>query len=122
MIRFLADMGVSLTTVGFLKDLGYDTVHVRNEGLQKASDKLIVEKAQNDSRVILTFDLDFGSILATSSDYTPSVIIFRLDNCTPANVNYLLSTILPLVQDHIIKGAIILIEQDRYRIRNLPIS
>jgi hypothetical protein len=36
---------------------------------------------------VLTFDPDFGDILAVARTETPSVIIFRLRNQTPAAVN-----------------------------------
>jgi predicted nuclease of predicted toxin-antitoxin system len=36
---------------------------------------------------VLTFDLDFGDILAAAGTGAPSVIIFRLRNQTPVAVN-----------------------------------
>jgi predicted nuclease of predicted toxin-antitoxin system len=40
-----------------------------------------------EARVVLTFDLDFGDILAAAQSRAPSVVIFRLRNQTPAAVN-----------------------------------
>jgi predicted nuclease of predicted toxin-antitoxin system len=77
-MRFLADAGISPKTVEFLKQLGYDTVHVRTLGLQRAPDAERVERARSDSSVVLTFDLDFGEILALGVLDKPSVIICRL--------------------------------------------
>ena len=37
---------------------------MRGLGLQRASDREIVDKELADSRVLLAFDLDFGEILA----------------------------------------------------------
>ena len=59
-MRFLADMGVSSRTVAWLRDNGHDAVHVRELGLQRASDAEILRKAAEDTRVVLTMDLDFG--------------------------------------------------------------
>ena len=39
-------------------------IHVRELGLQRASDREIVDRALADARILLTFDLDFGEILA----------------------------------------------------------
>jgi predicted nuclease of predicted toxin-antitoxin system len=122
MIRFLADMGVSQTTVHYLKNRGFDVTHLRDEGLQRASDAMIMKKAREEDRTILTFDLDFGAILASSKDSKPSVIIFRLDNCLPTDVNDLLSRIIHQIENPVSSGAIVLIEQDRFRIRHLPIK
>jgi predicted nuclease of predicted toxin-antitoxin system len=86
-VRFLADMGVSITTVQALRAAVHDAVHLREEGLIRLPDPGIVAKAAQEQRVVLTFDLDFGDILAVARAEAPSVIIFRLRNQTPAAVN-----------------------------------
>src|SRR5712691_2497701 len=63
-MRFLADAGVSPKTVEFLRQLGHEAVHVRALGLQRATDPELVARAREDSSVVLTFDLDFGDVLA----------------------------------------------------------
>ena len=79
-MRFLADMGISLKTVQYLKRRGHDIVHLRDERLQRLSDDKIVIKAEKEKRIILTCDLDFGTIMAFSGDTFPSIIIFRLSD------------------------------------------
>jgi predicted nuclease of predicted toxin-antitoxin system len=59
-MRFLADAGISPRTVEFLRLLGHEAEHVRTLGMQRASDREIVEHAHADQSVIVTFDLDFG--------------------------------------------------------------
>jgi predicted nuclease of predicted toxin-antitoxin system len=77
-MRFLADAGLSRKTVEFLRLRGHDAVHVRDLLLQRAADRDLVDKARADSRTVLTFDLDFGEILALGILKQPSVVIFRL--------------------------------------------
>jgi predicted nuclease of predicted toxin-antitoxin system len=77
-MRFLADAGLAPATVDFLIRLGHEAVHVRTLGMQRAPEVNIVERARGDSSVVLTFDLDFGDILALGVLDKPSVIIFRL--------------------------------------------
>ena len=77
-MRFLADAGISPKTVDFLKNLGHDAVHIRTLGLERAADSELVRRASVDSSVVLTFDLDFGDILALGVLDKPSVILFRL--------------------------------------------
>ena len=86
-MRFLADMGVSLTTVEALRGANHNAIHLRDEGLIRLPDSEIAAKAVAETRVVLTFDLDFGDILAITRREAPSVIIFRLRNQTPAAVN-----------------------------------
>lgn len=66
-------------------------------------------------------DLDFSAIIARSQKPTPSAIIFRLSDESPENIEVLLKNILPMVESEILKGAIVIIEDDRFRVRELPI-
>lgn len=82
-MRFLADAGISPKTVEFLETLGYEVAHVRSLDLQRASDAEIVQHAVGNAEILLTFDLDFGDILALGSLNKPSVILFRLSTKGP---------------------------------------
>ncbi|WP_230967790.1 DUF5615 family PIN-like protein [Nostoc sp. WHI] len=44
-MKFLADMGISLRTVSWLRSAGHDVVHLRDEGLQRLPDDQILVKA-----------------------------------------------------------------------------
>ena len=79
-------MGVSMSTVASLREAGHDAVHLRDEGLLRMEDSDILDKARLENRVVLTFDLDFGNLLAASGEKLPSAIIFRLRNQTPSSV------------------------------------
>ncbi len=120
-MRFLADAGISPKTVEFLKQLGHDTVHVRDLGMQRAVDYEIIDRARRDDRVVLTFDLDFGEILALGVRDRPSVILFRLQDETADSVNRHLAPVLTEQSEALESGALILVEDARYRIRKLPI-
>lgn len=121
-MRFLADAGISPTTVEFLRSLGYEATHLREIGLQRASDRAIVERARADSSLVLTFDLDFGEILALGVLDRPSVVIFRLSDERPASVNSRLRTVINERSEDLVAGSLILVEDDRYRVRKLPIG
>lgn len=53
-------------------------MHVRERGLQRAPDSELIRIAHVEGRVVITFDLDFGEILALAVADGPSVVIFRL--------------------------------------------
>lgn len=61
---------------------GHDAIHLRDEGLQRATDDEIFARAARDARTVLTFDLDFGEIAALSSGHRASVVLFRLRNAS----------------------------------------
>ena len=73
-MRFLADAGVSPDTIAFLTRLGHDAIHVRALEMHRAQDRELVDYARSEGRVIVTFDLDFGDILALGVLDRPSVI------------------------------------------------
>jgi predicted nuclease of predicted toxin-antitoxin system len=121
-MRFLADMGISQATVRWLRSHGHDAKHLREEGLQRVSDPDIFSKASKEKRIILTFDLDFGVISASSGSKLPSIIIFRLQDERPENVNRVLNTILTEVKKELKKGVIISADENYFRVRHLPIK
>lgn len=82
-MNFLADMGVSMSTISALRHLGHNATHLREQGLMRMEDPDIVAKARSEERIVLTFDLDFGEIMALSGNASPSVILFRMRNQTP---------------------------------------
>lgn len=120
-MRFLADAGVSPKTVEFLKQLGHEAIHVRALGMQRAPDSDVVDRARADSSVIVTFDLDFGDVLALGVLDKPSVIIFRLADERPDSVNARLATVIAERSSELETGSLILVEDARYRVRKLPI-
>lgn len=121
-LRFLADMGVSWRVVEWLRAQGYDATHLRDEGLQRLEDADIFSKAHVESRVILTFDLDFGEIAALTEGRIANIVVFRLRNARTPFVIERLSSVLAESSEALTKGSIIAIEDSRHRIRRLPIG
>ncbi len=120
-MRFLADMGVSPRVVEWLRRQGHETSHLREEGLQRLPDDEIFDKAISELRIVLTFDLDFAEITALSGLREVGVVIFRLANTRTGNVIQRLAVVLAGSSEALQKGAIVTVEDSRYRIRELPI-
>jgi predicted nuclease of predicted toxin-antitoxin system len=120
-MRFLADMGISKKSVIWLRNQGYDIIHLSEQGLQCMLDEDIFMKAKDENRVVLTMDLDFSQIVAASKSTLPSVIVFRLSNERSENVNKKLEELLNKFSDDIKEGSIISVSENNIRIRHLPI-
>ncbi|MFX1511615.1 MAG: DUF5615 family PIN-like protein [Promethearchaeota archaeon] len=120
-MKYLIDMALSPRTVDFLKKHNYNATRV-NEVLPKNSDdESIFSYAIENNYCIITADLGFGEILAYAQAKKPSVIILRLEDQRVENVNKILKDSLSKIEKEIEKGSVIIIEDDRIRIRPLPI-
>jgi predicted nuclease of predicted toxin-antitoxin system len=120
-LRFLLDMGVSQSIAVWLKSQGHDAIHLNDQGLFKLSDILILEKAVNEKRIILTTDMDFGQLLAFNKSQRASVIQFRTSVFTPANIREKLELLFEGFSDQLSLPFIITVEDVRIRFRKLPI-
>ena len=79
-MRILADLNISPRTVEFLRSLGHHVLRVDETLPITASDELIVARAIEESRTVLTQDLDFSAIIALSGENVPSLISLRLSS------------------------------------------
>lgn len=121
-MRFLADMGISMKTILWLRERGHDAVHLREQGLQRLEDPDIIAKAQTEGRIVMTMDLDFGYLLAISRANLPSVIQFRLSDERSEMVNARFAQVLEIAMQHLEAGAIISVNEKNIRVRQLPVQ
>lgn len=121
-MRFLLDMCVAVRVAGWLREQGHEALHLRDQGLQRLPNGEIFTKAISEHRVILTFDLDFGEIAALARGRKASVIVFRLHNTRTEHVLERLAPVLAECSSALEKGAVVVIEESRHRIRSLPIG
>ena len=121
-MRFLADMGVARGVVAWLRDGGHDVVHLLDEGLERLPDQAVLAKAEAEDRILLTFDLDFGEILALSGQRSGSVVLFRLSSARPEQVIDRLRHVIAEVDAALSEGAIVTAEETRLRVRRLPVA
>ena len=121
-MRFLLDMGVDVRVATWLREHGHEPVHLRDQGLHRPPNGEIFTKAIMENRVILTFDLDFGEIAALARGRKASVVVFRLHNTRTAHVLERLASVLPDCSSILEKGAIVVVEEDRHRVRPLPVG
>ena len=72
--------------------------------------------------VIVSADTDFGTLLASERVVAPSVLLLRLRSPRrAAEISELLLANLDAVADELDQGAIVVVEDERIRVRRLPI-
>ena len=121
-MRFLIDMPLSPALAAWLRDQGYDAVHVSELGLHRASDTDIMARAKEEGRTMITADLDYPRLLALAQVTDPSLILFRDGDWSEADVITRMGEILQTLPEADIAQSIIVVDRDRVRRRRLPIG
>lgn len=121
-MRFLLDMNISPEVAEWLRASGHGAVHVREARLASALDVDLFALAAQEGRVVVTFDLDFGEIIAASGEHRVSVVLFRTRSARKASLVERLRQVLPATVETLAAGAVVVIEDARHRIRRLPIG
>jgi predicted nuclease of predicted toxin-antitoxin system len=118
-LRFLLDMGVSYKVADWLNDSGHDAIHLSQQGLHKMGDDLIIEKALEEDRIILTADMDFAHILTFKKSNMVSVIQFRLFDLSPTNLIEKLAMIFEKVEGQFDQSSLIItVQEHKIRFKN----
>ena len=121
-MKFLLDENLSERLAELLCDAGHDAVHVKALGLSTASDSTILARAAEEFRVLVSGDTDFGALVAMGHRRKPSIILYRRERPRrPEAQATLLLSYLDRVESALDGGAIVVVEETRLRVRDLPI-
>jgi len=121
-MRFLIDNNLSPLLAVELTAAGHDAVHVRDYGLQAATDQVVLARARGDDRVLISADTDFGTLLAREGADRPSVMLIRrlIGRRATAQAVIILAN-LDAVADDLDGGAVVVLTEEWVRVRRLPI-
>jgi predicted nuclease of predicted toxin-antitoxin system len=120
-MRFLIDMPLSPRTAEYLRSLGHDAVHAFEIGKAKSSDEELIAFAEKEGRIIITMDLDFGSILHYTKKSSPGLIVFRISFAAVEAVNVVLTALTQRMKPEEFVNSIVVVDDQRVRVRRLPI-
>jgi predicted nuclease of predicted toxin-antitoxin system len=118
-MKFLADQDVWATTTAFLRGLGHDVATASELGMAQADDVDLLHVAQQQGRVFVTRDRDYGGLVFVQGN-APGVIYLRILPSTRDAVHSELERVLSLYPDTDLHAAFIVVEPGRHRIRKPP--
>lgn len=120
-MKFFLDNRASPLLASLLSAQGHDAIHMRAMMPADSTDEAVFAQAEAMDRVLLAADADFGAILAIRGATRPSVVLFRRQRRTAADLREALVRALPVVEADLEAGAMVVVADTTVRIRRLPI-
>ena len=119
-MRFLLDQDVYAATERFLSELGHDVVPIARIGLSQASDEELLKTAQEQDRILITRDRDFGRLVFVEA-LGAGVLYLRVLPSTQSAVHAELENVLKSDAEGELAKAFVVIEPGGHRIRRPPL-
>ncbi|MBV8781322.1 MAG: DUF5615 family PIN-like protein [Phycisphaerae bacterium] len=120
-MRLIIDMNLSAQWANYLEIDGHFCIHWASCGARNAKDREIFRWAADHQHIVITNDLDFGTLLAFSSMATPSVVLIRGNAVLPRQIGPLVRQSIRNASNELLSGAILIIAPGRVRLRTLAL-
>jgi len=120
-MKILIDMNLSPGWVQEFKRNNIEAVHWSAIGKFDAPDILLMDWARENEHIVFTHDLDFGTALALTKAAKPSVIQVRTQDVTIPHLSKMVISAIETYTDFLVKGALLVLDEDKNRIRILPL-
>lgn len=121
-MRLLIDESLSQRVAVRLSEAGHDVCHLADLDLLGARDETVLAAARRDGRALASADTDFGTLLALSGASQPSVILLRRADRRAERRAAAIHSAIEAVGEDLTRGALVVVEPDRLRLRRLPIG
>ena len=117
-MKFLTDQDVYAVTVRFLRDLGHDVATASDVGLAQAEDEELLRVAQEQGRILVTRDRDYGGLVFVRGSGA-GVIYLRVLPSTVDAVHTELERVSSLYTAQELQESFVVVEPARHRIRRI---
>ncbi|MEO8713743.1 MAG: DUF5615 family PIN-like protein [Acetobacteraceae bacterium] len=113
-------MNVPLSIRDQLRSDGHDAVPGRDRAASRMTDFEVFAIATQESRALVTFDLDFGELVGLAGKRGVGVLLLRLRRVQSSHIHQRIRVALAEAGNALATGAIVLVDDSRIRIRSMP--
>ena len=118
-MKFLLDQDVYAITIRFLRELGHDVVTAKELDLSTALDDELLNRAQEENRILVTRGKDFGA-LVYAQHLGKGVIFLRIRPSNITTTHAELKKVLEARSETELSQAFTVVEPGQHRFRRLP--
>lgn len=116
-MRFKTDENLHPEVTEFLRSHGHDAVTVWDQAMRGASDSDLAQVCQNENRVLVTLDQDFGDIRTYPPSKYSGIVVLSLHRQDRVWVLSVFQRLLPRLQSDFEPGKLWVVDETRVRIR-----
>lgn len=117
-MKLITDENIGLEVVNFLREAGHDVISII-ENHRGSADEIVLKKAVNEDRVLITSDTDFGELIYHQKLAHHGVILLRLIDQTNSNKIKVLTDLFKNYA-HKLKNKFTVATETKARIRTTP--
>jgi len=117
-VDILADENLDRPLVEWLRQQGHDVLWMTEFGPGRTDDE-VLSAASPESRILLTFDLDFGGLVFRLGRKAAGIVLLRLRTRSAAELLRLFTKHWPKIEEKA-RGRFLVVSNSRIRIRPLP--
>ena len=117
-MRLKLDENLSQSLAAHLRSLGHDVCTAADEGLLSQPDKRIARACIEESRVLLTLDLDFANEPRSPPGRRPAFVVFRPHVFDLATIRHIVVGFVQSPESQDNDGATVIVEPHRTRFRH----
>jgi len=120
-VKIVIDVNLSPRWVNALGQLGDEAVHWSSIGKLNADDVTILEWVRDNGGVLLSCDLDFGTILAATGAHGPGVIQIRGSDVLPELIAERVAAVIVDLETDLRAGVLVSLDMDHAGVPVLPL-
>ncbi len=113
-MRFLVDECTGPAVAGWLREQGHDVVSVYEQARASAED-VVIQRANDESRILITNDKDFGEKVFRDKRSHCGVVLLRLNDERPSSKIQVISRLLEAQADKL-RGAFTVVSERRIKV------